>query len=93
VAGCFSNIGRPAFAPQSAYSCVSSAYIYCQSTTASCDPYATPTPVVANGGFEAGADVGPWIPTVTSTPGNIVYSVSNGRPHSGANSLKVVFNN
>ncbi|KAK1829450.1 hypothetical protein QBC39DRAFT_356589 [Podospora conica] len=92
VAGCFVSIGRPQFAPQSAYSCVSAAPIYCTSTTASCDPYATPTPVIINGGFESG-DVGPWVPTITSAPGNVVGAVSNERPHSGSNSYKVEFKN
>lgn len=92
MAGCFVGIGRPTFAALSAYSCVSSASVYCTATTASCDPSATPTPVIANGDFEAGA-VGPWVPTVTSTPGNVFGSVSNERPHSGRNSFKVEFKN
>ncbi|KAK0742391.1 hypothetical protein B0T21DRAFT_361264 [Apiosordaria backusii] len=93
VSGCFASIGRPQFAPQSAYSCISSAPIYCTSTTASCDPFATPSPVIANGGFESGSAIGPWVPSITSTPGNVVIDVSNERPYSGSNSFKVVFNN
>lgn len=92
VAGCFANIGRQQFAPLSAYSCVSAADVYCTSTTASCDPSATPTPVVGNGDFEAGA-VGPWVQSIFSTAGNYVGSVSNEKPHSGRNSFKLEFNN
>jgi len=60
--------------------------------TASCDPYATPTLVIANGGFESG-EVGPWVPTITSAPGNIIGAVSNDRSHSGSNTYNIGFKN
>jgi hypothetical protein len=49
--------------------------------------------VIANGGFESD-EVGPWVPTITSTPGNVIGAVSNDRPHSGSsNSYKIDFRN
>ncbi|KAK4179429.1 hypothetical protein QBC36DRAFT_232130 [Triangularia setosa] len=87
VSSCFLSIGRPQFAPQSAYSCISTAPIYCTPTLASCDPFATPTPVLPNGGFES-SELSPWAPSITSTPGNVVAAVSNERPYTGSNSLK-----
>ena len=94
VAGCFESIGRPQFNPTSAYSCVSAASVYCQSTTASCDPLATPTPTPINGGFESG-DLSPWIvgQFITSPSTNIDASVTSEQSHSGGKSLKVAFQN
>ncbi len=95
VAGCFQSIGFPQFIATSAYSCVSAAPIYCHSTTASCDPFATPTPLPVNGGFESG-DMSPWVEIVATTgvpASNVDFSVTAEQSHSGGKSLKVNFQN
>lgn len=93
VAGCFESLGRPQFNPTSAYSCVSTASIYCQLTTASCDPYATPAATPINGGFESG-DLSPWVQKQGySSPDSFEASVTSERSHSGGRSLKFSFTN
>ncbi|KAK3387379.1 hypothetical protein B0H63DRAFT_156622 [Podospora didyma] len=92
VQPCFASIGLPGFAPPSAHSCISSASIICHMTTAPCDPYATHTPAVANGGFEMG-ELGLWIPSILPNPSVLSPAVNSERPHSDGKSLKITWDN
>ncbi|KAK3314268.1 hypothetical protein B0H66DRAFT_568108 [Apodospora peruviana] len=96
VSGCFANLGQAAFDPASAFSCVSAAPIYCQSTSA-CPPAATATsnpiiPAYDNSGFEKG-DLGNWHQINPATPGNLLTTVSTDQAHTGSYSLKLTYNN
>ena len=94
ISGCFENNGQAAFNPTSAYSCVATAPIYCQATTA-CAPAATATPIIPpydNPGFESGT-LGSWTEVAPATPGNLVSSISTEQVHSGQYSLKLQYNN
>lgn len=95
VSSCFSNLDQPAgFNPTSAYSCISSASIYCSATSA-CAPVATSAPLIpafTNPGFESG-DFGSWYEIPGATPNNLVGTISTENAHNGSYSLKLQFNN
>ena len=91
---CFSDQYAATFHPETAYSCLTSA-IVCTSTTASCDPAvatASPTPLVANAGFETG-DMTPYVmrPGYSASPANVAIAVTDEKAHSGSHSLKIVY--
>ncbi|KAM7187583.1 hypothetical protein V8F33_011139 [Rhypophila sp. PSN 637] len=94
VSGCFENIGQPAFAPPSAWSCIASASIFCSSTIA-CAPSSTSQPIIPpydNGSFESGS-FGSWTLTPPATPDSIIGSISTEQAHSGSHSLKLQSSN
>lgn len=97
---CFTALAGPAFTATSMYSCIQNApSMYCQYTTPPCGATATggaspaPTNAVTDGGFESGG-VASWTPVGSTVDDSIMQvSVSGDLPHTGAKSLKVVYNN
>ncbi|KAM7198270.1 hypothetical protein V8F33_005061 [Rhypophila sp. PSN 637] len=88
-ASCLTSHRFLAFDANSAYSCLANLpNLYCTTTTASCDPFATPTPALLNGGFESG-ELSPWVPQVGAGYTNFDFSVNTERPHSGKYSFKL----
>lgn len=90
VASCFSDQYAATFNPPTAYACLTKNAV-CTSTTAPCEPTATATPIVANGGFENGA-FSPYAlrPGYTvPNPSTAVIAVTDEKAHSGRYSLKV----
>ncbi|KAK3386656.1 hypothetical protein B0H63DRAFT_139416 [Podospora didyma] len=103
IAACFTNVNSPQFVGASAWACVTNADVYCKFTTAPCGgaaptgappPAAQPTNILANPGFESGSP-SPW--TLSSTLGTDsvigVSVVTNQERHSGASSLRAVYDN
>ncbi|KAM7199741.1 hypothetical protein V8F20_005611 [Naviculisporaceae sp. PSN 640] len=96
VAGCFQSMGKPEFAPTSAWSCIASAPIYCSSTTV-CPPSSTSTssPIIPafDGSFEKAAS-GDWSQlTAPANPGSFGISFSTEEARTGSYSLKIQSNN
>lgn len=99
AAPCFAGYGAnlDSFDATSAFSCISSASIYCQSTS-SCAPAATASaapiviPEFTNNGFEHGS-LENWKVAPAATPENLISSISSDVAHSGQYSLKIQFNN
>jgi hypothetical protein len=90
VASCFADQYAATFNPPTAYACLTSNAV-CTSTTAPCEPTATPAPIIANGGFENG-EFSPYVVKPgysVPNPSTAVIAVTDEKARSGRYSLKI----